>query len=198
MSDGRSDSVALFQGCGDVERITNDGNDHGFGAIGSHCLDPERQQTTYPGVLQNEKRAVAILTLESFLSASAKSAGNGRGIPLRIEGVPVPPGAPRRCEDLIVQKDDLSGLPVPGFIAGIRFQQRRRQIAAEDVQHAGQQRGPAPVHSGDQDRDLLLPLTGQFQTPRFCIPGIYSLFSRDAASMPMLPIRVCRYTPAFS
>ena len=119
MSDGRIDSVAHLQGCGDIERIANGRDYEGFGPMSPHYLDPERQQAAYPRVLQNEKRAAAILTIEYFLGASAEHIGNGRGIPLPVQGTPVAPGGAGGRENFVVQQGNLQGFPMPGLVGGI-------------------------------------------------------------------------------
>ena len=125
MSDGRMDSVAHFQGCGDIERIANGGDYEGFGPMSLHYLDPERQKTAYPRVLQNEKRAVTILTIKCFPGASAEHVGNGRGIPLPVEGTPVAPGGAGGRENFIVQQGNLQGFPMPSFVGGIGLHKGR-------------------------------------------------------------------------
>ena len=129
MSEGRIDSVALFQGCGYVKRIANGRNNKRFGTIGSHCLVPKRQQTGYSRILQYEQPTFTKFFSEQPSSALAKLVGDGRIVPTQAERPPIIPSKSSGHQDFVVEFGNRHRFPIPLFVIRTRHHQVIRQIA---------------------------------------------------------------------
>ena len=77
MSDGPINPIAGFQRLGNVQGTADRGNDQRPSAEAFERFNPERQQAAYPGILDDEQRAVAELALKCRSSAPAKPVGDG-------------------------------------------------------------------------------------------------------------------------
>ena len=97
VSDGRVESIARFQGVGNVEGVADRRDDEGSGADSFNRFDPELQQTTDPGVLQHEQPTAAEFFMEHGAGTFAKLFSDGRSIPTGIECPPIVPSGPGRC-----------------------------------------------------------------------------------------------------
>ena len=148
------DTVALLQGRGNIERIADGRDDDGLGSEASHRVRPEREQATDSRIFHCEEPAIAEFALQYRLRVVAKSAGDRRGIPARIEPLPIVPGRPRGRQDTIVQFPDRGVLPEPPFVVRSGLRYRSRQGAAEQTQHPGHCGGAAAVHAGHQYHTL--------------------------------------------
>ena len=77
MSDGPINPIAGFQRLGNVHGVADRGNDQRPSVEAFEHFNPERQQAAYPGILDDEQRAVAEFALKCCSCAPAKPVGDG-------------------------------------------------------------------------------------------------------------------------